>query len=420
MGITINGRAAAALLKGDGLDSQPSFLNLVKIPPVQIEPEQKAPSVKEEPPAGLKSTQSFAPAETLKPLVPLGMKKAPIPMAVERPYTVEEQPQTAANCSLVIRLLDERNWLQREIPLDVEMVSIGSDPRSSDICIDRNDAEKSHVALRRIGDLWYVIECANVRTMTVNGIMRPQAILAGGAAVSIGLGSRRMIIENAAQAPAPDASKPKPLCMIRIPGASFKHPMDGQFTIGSHPSCKLRGKELSEFAGIVFNYANRLYLHSIVAGPLALWADGCDASIAPVPLKHLSSIAAAGKEICMLEYPEELRGTVGLATLPSYSGSLALLEMNGHVPGRKLPLPASGNTATVGRSADNTIPVDSLKISRKHAQLSVYDNTVMVIDEASGNGTYVGGERITRRMLHPGERVIFADRSFLLCHTECT
>jgi len=67
--------------------------------------------------------------------------------------------------------------------------------------------------------------------------------------------------------------------------------------------------------------------------------------------------------------------------------------------GRELvaPLPVS-----LGRTNDNTIALNSNKISRKHAVLRAQDGQVMLEDLQSTNGTYVNEDRITRVPLATG------------------
>jgi pSer/pThr/pTyr-binding forkhead associated (FHA) protein len=72
-------------------------------------------------------------------------------------------------------------------------------------------------------------------------------------------------------------------------------------------------------------------------------------------------------------------------------------------------------TATVGRSGDATIRIDSREMSRIHAILSVTDREVIVEDRGSINGTSVNGTAISgRRTLVHGDRVCFADFEFRL------
>jgi pSer/pThr/pTyr-binding forkhead associated (FHA) protein len=72
-------------------------------------------------------------------------------------------------------------------------------------------------------------------------------------------------------------------------------------------------------------------------------------------------------------------------------------------------------SASVGRSSEATIRIDSKEMSRIHAILSVTEHDVIVEDRGSINGTSVNGTAISgRRSLVHGDRVCFADFEFRL------
>jgi pSer/pThr/pTyr-binding forkhead associated (FHA) protein len=62
---------------------------------------------------------------------------------------------------------------------------------------------------------------------------------------------------------------------------------------------------------------------------------------------------------------------------------------------------------TVGRSNDNTIPLDGDEFaSGHHARIESQRNGVWILDLGSTNGTFVNGERVDgRRQLHRGDLV---------------
>ena len=70
--------------------------------------------------------------------------------------------------------------------------------------------------------------------------------------------------------------------------------------------------------------------------------------------------------------------------------------------GRELvaPLPI-----TFGRANDNTIALNSNKVSRRHAVLRSQDGQVMLEDLQSTNGTFVNGRRIAEMVLSDDDRV---------------
>jgi ABC-type multidrug transport system ATPase subunit/pSer/pThr/pTyr-binding forkhead associated (FHA) protein len=67
--------------------------------------------------------------------------------------------------------------------------------------------------------------------------------------------------------------------------------------------------------------------------------------------------------------------------------------------------PATG-LVRIGRSSDNDIVVDDITVSRHHAELHLDPRSgVEVVDAGSHNGTFVGGRRVARAHLGPGEAV---------------
>jgi len=60
---------------------------------------------------------------------------------------------------------------------------------------------------------------------------------------------------------------------------------------------------------------------------------------------------------------------------------------------------------TIGRALDNDIRLESKLVSRYHSRLEERSGEAWVIDLGSANGTTVNGEKVSRRLLAPGDRV---------------
>ncbi len=60
-------------------------------------------------------------------------------------------------------------------------------------------------------------------------------------------------------------------------------------------------------------------------------------------------------------------------------------------------------TITIGRKADNDIHIDNLAVSGNHAKILTILNDSFIEDLGSTNGTFIGGEKITKRTLHNGD-----------------
>ncbi len=97
-----------------------------------------------------------------------------------------------------------------------------------------------------------------------------------------------------------------------------------------------------------------------------------------------------------------------------------LRGVSGETFGRIFPV---GQTIVAGRQSECEIHIPSDGISRRHAELKLTADGVMVEDLGSANGTYINDRRINRELLRPGDELRFDTVRFLLLapgqqHTE--
>jgi serine phosphatase RsbU (regulator of sigma subunit)/pSer/pThr/pTyr-binding forkhead associated (FHA) protein len=70
----------------------------------------------------------------------------------------------------------------------------------------------------------------------------------------------------------------------------------------------------------------------------------------------------------------------------------------------------SGETASIGRASDCTIPIKDRYLSRKHAEIAPVNGAWVLKDCGSANGTFLNGMRVDRdRALHTGDRIRLGD-----------
>jgi pSer/pThr/pTyr-binding forkhead associated (FHA) protein len=64
------------------------------------------------------------------------------------------------------------------------------------------------------------------------------------------------------------------------------------------------------------------------------------------------------------------------------------------------------NFIKIGRDKSNDIIIKEPKVSRNHAIITILDNqSYEVKDLGSTNGTYINGQRITKQIIHPGDKL---------------
>lgn len=59
----------------------------------------------------------------------------------------------------------------------------------------------------------------------------------------------------------------------------------------------------------------------------------------------------------------------------------------------------------IGRHPEAHILLDDVTVSRRHALLTVVEDNVVLTDQASLNGTYVGGDRVDSHVLYDNDEV---------------
>ena len=77
----------------------------------------------------------------------------------------------------------------------------------------------------------------------------------------------------------------------------------------------------------------------------------------------------------------------------------------GELTGRRLK--ATGTEATLGRAEDCALRIDDPRVSRRHARLWFEDESLLVEDLGSPNGTVVNGVRVARQQLSVGDVLAF-------------
>jgi pSer/pThr/pTyr-binding forkhead associated (FHA) protein len=68
----------------------------------------------------------------------------------------------------------------------------------------------------------------------------------------------------------------------------------------------------------------------------------------------------------------------------------------------------------IGRSTKAKFFVEDLSVSRRHAEMAVDRETVMVRDLNSQNGTYVDGQKIVEARLNKGQDIRFGAAAFIM------
>src|SRR3954452_22203896 len=81
--------------------------------------------------------------------------------------------------------------------------------------------------------------------------------------------------------------------------------------------------------------------------------------------------------------------------------------------------PLQGQTVSIGRASDCTIPIKDRYLSRRHAEIIAQSGAWFVKDLGSANGTYLNGSRVDRDSpLKTGDRIRLGDTEIVFVSTE--
>jgi pSer/pThr/pTyr-binding forkhead associated (FHA) protein len=80
------------------------------------------------------------------------------------------------------------------------------------------------------------------------------------------------------------------------------------------------------------------------------------------------------------------------------------LVIEGRDKGCTYPIP-QGKTIQIGRGRLTPVNLDDPQVSRVHCQVHLAGTNALLTDVSSAGGTWVNGERVTQRLLQPGDIV---------------
>jgi pSer/pThr/pTyr-binding forkhead associated (FHA) protein len=89
-----------------------------------------------------------------------------------------------------------------------------------------------------------------------------------------------------------------------------------------------------------------------------------------------------------------------------------LILAKGEPKGKEVVL--AGPLTTIGRDPDCDVVIASSKVSRKHCHVEIAGDAATVVDDGSGNGTFVNGAKIASQQLTPGDKVAIGPLGFVV------
>lgn len=135
----------------------------------------------------------------------------------------------------------------------------------------------------------------------------------------------------------------------------------------------------------------------------------------PMPLGAGDIIVIQGVELEIIEDDELGQGKTlvlsGTALMELGTGSWSLVADSGPEKGQVIPIM---DRVEIGRALECDISILEPALSRKHAELELVGDDLVLRDLGSINGTYVNGEKIDEVKLKDGDRMQFDKIHFIV------
>ncbi|NOY75502.1 MAG: FHA domain-containing protein [Kiritimatiellaeota bacterium] len=353
---------------------------------------------------------------------------------LEGAKTAKNVPASQDGQLRCFQLVDEE-WRSKQFMPNVQTVSIGAEGMGNEIEISGDDVDNQHMTAKKFNGRWYLMEVGKKDLTRVNGVPARQAVLALNESVAVSIGGNPLVFDysmgrggNAVLT----AGHPGPSDFHIEDSKGLKFPFSAETAclVGANPLCGLcTGATLfldnftqssdkhffkRQFIGVFSVINSRLMFASFDE---SLTLDGKPA-LSPQSVSDGSELAV-GQSTIKLNVPSELTGPEPVEVPDSPGESvLALLPVSD--PNNVLPdieIPASMRSITIGRSSKvSDVVILEPNLSRKHSQCIIYDKTIMLFDCGSSNGTFVNGEKITKKTIHLGDTVSFGDVSYFFCY----
>lgn len=110
-------------------------------------------------------------------------------------------------------------------------------------------------------------------------------------------------------------------------------------------------------------------------------------------------------ELTCIDTEAQLETTLVETAIPNELSETRIPRLAIHSRTRTWEVSLDGDAVTIGRHADNAVVLDSQRASRHHARVEQTAAGFLLHDLGSDNGTWVGGQKITRHKLEDGDTI---------------
>lgn len=358
---------------------------------------------------------------------------------LEGATTTKVKPVGTSPLSLHIFFTTNNSWQHKQFSFSTNKpINIGSYHYNNTIPLHDENIDKLQAVILKNSQNWYFMDCGKENKIRINGVLRKQLIICDKSVNVVQVGKDFMVlayIDKLNETPQninrpPDEDE----CFVSFNNAEqFSFKLDEVALIGGNSLCTLptAGKKFLEnvnvdedkelfkkpFLGMIFKYNDALFFQSFYEN---IKFNNTD-SLSPVPIQKSSNTIVFNKTALNFNVPEAYVANQSAVELPaSVETVFSLMPLEqGALDLPEIQISTQMRSLTIGRSSKEAdVAIPNPTISRKHAQLVIYPNSIMIYDYGSSNGTFVNDEKIHKKTIKPGDRITFGEVEYFLCYAE--
>lgn len=184
--------------------------------------------------------------------------------------------------------------------------------------------------------------------------------------------------------------------------------VESEYRIGADESCQIRIAAAKGLCATMSVYESHVSLR-LEPGVDVKFASGTIAN--NQTLGHGSYFYIENVKFEILDPKRQIEEAEFIPTESNTKISWYLNSINPNSSITRIPLEGK---VVIGRSPDCDVVIDSPKLSRRHAELNLRGNALVVLDLGSSNGTFLNGNKIVRAEAKEGDKVCFDNLCFVL------
>ena len=353
--------------------------------------------------------------------------------------TAKIKPIGSSPLALHIFFTNNNSWQHKQFSATTNKpINIGSHHHDNTIPLHDEDIEKLQAVILKHNDNWYFMDCGKEDKILINGVLGKQLIIRGKSVNLIQIGKTFIVLAYIDKINDPprniNGTPEENDCFVSFNGAEqYPFNLDEITLIGGNFLCSLftANKKFLEgvivkedlelfkrpFLGMIFKYNDVFFFQSFYEN---IKFNNTN-SFTPVPIQKTNNTIVFNKTVLTFFVPEFYISKVPILELPTSVDTVFSLvpldKTDLDLP--EIQISSKMRSITIGRSSkESDVSIVHPTISRKHAQLVIYHNSIALYDYGSSNGTYVNDEKVHKKTIKPGDIITFGEVEYFLCYAE--